>query len=828
MAAPSAAVSPEPAAAPRACPGCGRAADPAAGPLNFCPECGKDLRGGPGAPDAAAALVGRVIADRYRLLSVLGEGGMGSVYKAEHIRMGKALALKILRGGFAEEPGAVERFRDEAQIVSRLSHPHTIAVFDFGEIDDGSGFYLAMEYVPGEDLAAVLRAAGALPEARAVEIGEQILGSLAEAHDAGVVHRDVKPGNVMLMRTRSGEDWVKVLDFGIAKLRDEGGPARSAATTSAGAIVGTPNYLAPEQARGEAVDGRADLYAVGCLLHELVTGQPPFVAPTPMAVVSAHLQLPPPRADALPGVGRRFADVLQRALAKRPEDRFASADAMRDALLATRDAAGSQRFGRPTSPMVTGELRIASREDFHDFERQLRALRRSRVAAPVTALALVALAAATAWRWDDVYALLAARAPGVAARLPVLLHPTGLYDGEEHEPNDVPAQANPLPIPPGPDGRPAGGIAVVRGYVGAKLSETTGDVDLYRLEVPAGAGRKVLVARWRGEREGEGIRGLDVVLALNRDRAGEEGRSSAPLVASVSRGGPGRPKALVAAVEPGVYYLSVREQHADATGPVEKPSDPYVLEVRLADPEPGQEVEPNDEPDLVNARFERYPEWRALAERNPLVEGTVIHGETSPDDPDVFGVEPQAGPLLAAIPEAKLGLAARRWTPDAEDLGAPRPQDRVRFEAAGEAPPGQVLLVDVPAAGGPVIVELRGARSEGRYEVVALGAGKASGEAALALLRALADGGRPGAALELAAAYATRVPSGALREEVLRAAGRVAIVTAPTLGPETVHAHDRAAQLLGTAVFQVGDDGKVTYAGAFEALARRSPVPSTP
>ena len=802
------------------CPRCGLAADPAAGPLNFCPECGTDLRTA-AAPSAAAALVDEVIADRYRLLSVLGQGGMGSVYKAEHIRMGKALALKILRGDFAQEEGAVERFRDEAQIVSRLSHPHTIAVFDFGEIDDGSGFYLAMEYVPGKDLSVVLRESGALPEARVVDIGEQILGSLAEAHDAGVVHRDIKPGNVMLMQTRSGEDWVKVLDFGIAKLRDDAGAAQ-ASTTSVGAIVGTPNYLAPEQARGDAVDGRADLYAVGCLLHELVTGRPPFQAPTPMAVVSAHLQAPPPRADLAPGVTRRFADVIQRALAKRPEERFSSADSMRDALVAS-EPTGARRANRPASPNVTGELEIASREDFRDFERQVRALRRSRVLAPATALLLVAGAAAAAWRWDDVYGLLAARAPALAARLPASLRPSGLYDGEEHEPNDVPARADPLPLPPGPDGRPGGGIAVIHGHVGAKLSDRTGDVDIYRLEVPAGEGRKVLAASWSGERAGEGIRGLDVVLALNRERTSDDARTSAPLVASVNRGGIGRPEALVAAVEPGVYYLSVREQHDEATGPVEKPSDGYVLEVRLADPEPGQEVEPNDEPERVNARYQRYPDWRAVAARNLLAEGAVVHGETSSDDPDVYAAEATGGPsgtLVAAVPAPALALSARRWVPDAEDLGGPRPQDRIRFEPAGETMKGEVLLVTVPAASAPALVELRAAEGEGRYDVVALGEGTASGDAALALVRALADAGRPAPALELAAGYATRVPRAARRDEVLRAAGQVAAAVAPELGPDTAHAHDRAAQLLGTAVFQTGDDGRVTYTGAFEALAR--------
>jgi hypothetical protein len=230
----------------------------------------------------------------------------------------------------------------------------------------------------------------------------------------------------------------------------------------------------------------------------------------------------------------------------------------------------------------------------------------------------------------------------------------------------------------------------------------------------------------------------------------------------------------------------------------------------------------------VYARFERYPEWRAVAARNPLAEATVIHGETSPDDPDVYGVDARQDALLAAIPEAGLGLVARRWVPDAEDLGPPRPLDRVRFEEVGDAAAGQVLLVDVPAAGAPVLVEVRGAGTDGRYDVVVLGGDEASAGAALALVRALADGGRSAPALELAAAYGTRFPRAPLRGEVLRAAGRVAIATAPTLGPETVHAHDRAAQLLGAALFQVGGDGKVTYGGAFEALARRAPVESSP
>ncbi|HTN54299.1 MAG TPA: serine/threonine-protein kinase [Anaeromyxobacter sp.] len=807
--------------AAESCPGCGFTPEPGAGPLNFCPSCGQDLRSGAADRTQGNVLLDQVIADRYRLIALVGEGGMGSVYKAEHIRMGKALAVKILRGDFASEPGAVARFRSEAQIVSRLSHPHTIAVFDFGEIEELGGFYLAMEYVPGKDLAQVLREEGRFSEARAAEIGQQILGSLAEAHEAGVVHRDMKPANVMLMQARPGEDFAKVLDFGIAKLRDEGA---AASTTSAGAIVGTPNYLAPEQARGEEVDARADLYAVGCVLHELVSGRPPFVAPTPMAIVSAHLHDPPPSlVEVAPGTSPQFAEVVARALAKRPADRFASADEMRRALLALDEVTGARRVHRRASeaPEVTGKLEIARREDFRDFERQLRALRRRRIGAPIAAVLLLAAAAAGIWRWPDLYALAAARVPRLAALVPPSLRPSDRYDGVEHEPNDVPAQANVLPLPPGKDGRAGGGVATVKGYIGAKLNETTGDVDVYRIEVPPFEGREVLVAEWHGEKAGEGIRGLDVALALNRVRAAGDARTSAPLVASVDHGGPGEPETLVAAVQPGTYYLTVRERHDAASAPVEKPTDPYLLEVRLAEPQAGEEIEPNDEPELVGSREERYPEWRSLAERNPLAEGRPVHGETSPRDPDTFAVV-WRGPgevprAVAVVPDAGLALTARLWVPDAADLEPPGHADRVRFQPAGEGGPGEVLWVDLPTPpreGAPVLLQLRGLVGEGGYSALALGEGSASGAAAQELVRALADGGRLPAALELAAGFARHVTGSPARAEVLLLAGGLAARAAPA--PETLPAFARADRLLGAPVYEA-DGGVLRYRAAFEA-----------
>jgi serine/threonine-protein kinase len=671
-----------------------------------------------------------------------------------------------------------------------------------------------MEYVPGQDLAQVVKS-GPLAEARAAEIGQQILGSLAEAHDAGIVHRDMKPGNVMLMQTRSGDDFVKVLDFGIAKLRDEGG----ATTTSAGAIVGTPNYLAPEQARGEGVDVRSDLYSVGCVLYELVAGRPPFVAPNPMAVVSAHLSHDPPPLGALaPGVSRRFAEIVHRALRKKPADRFASADEMRDALLSLGEPTGSRRLGGPSAPEITGGLEIARREDFRALDRQV-VLRRSR-AWPLAVLLLALAAGAAAWRWPEVHALLAARLPGVAAALPDSLRPAGHFDGVEHEPNDAPARANPLPLPPGADGAAAGGVAVVRGHVGARIDAQTGDVDLYRVVLPPQDRPRLLVADWRGEGE-EGIRALDVALTLNRAPPPGSG-GPAPLVLSVNRGGPGAPERLAAAVEGGTYFLAVREHHDEATGPVEKPTDRYALSVRLADPVPGEEVEPNDAPDRADGAPERYGAWRALGARNTLAPGAPHRAATDVDDPDTLLVEMGGGPapqLVALVPDAGLALEARLWSPDGEDAAADRTGDRVRFGDPLEAEPGSVLHVRLPPPrppGAPAILVARAAEGAGGYTALAVDGGKASGEAVLALLRRLSDEGRSAAALELAGGYAELVPEGAARVEALVVAGKLAEAAAARLAPSEVGAFDRAAQLLGDAIFAAADAG-VRYRGAFEA-----------
>ncbi len=365
------------------------------------------------------------------------------------------------------------------------------------------------------------------------------------------------------------------------------------------------------------------------------------------------------------------------------------------------------------------------------------------------------------------------------------------------------------------------------GYVGAKASEAAGDIDVYRVEVPEGLGRRVLVAEWSGEQAGEGIRGLDVQLTLNRQRAEGSARTSAPLVASVDHGGPGRPERLVAAVTGGTWFLAVRERHEEEAGPVEKPSDPYRLTVRLAEPEPGVEVEPNDEPEDAAARFRRYPEWRALAQRNRLGEGR-LRGDLGPGDADVLAVSPgapgEAPAWLLVVPERELAVAVETWRPDAGDREPPASQDRVRFEPAARGAPGEVLLVElggVPEQAAPALVRLSAPSGTGSWLALGLGPGAATGAAVLALADDEVKAGRPEVALELLAAVARGLPASSARVDLLLAGGRIAEAAAATLGPADLPRLARAGQRLGVPVL-LEERGALRYRAAFEALAEGS------
>ncbi|HJQ21428.1 MAG TPA: serine/threonine-protein kinase [Gemmatimonadaceae bacterium] len=238
----------------------------------FCPKDGSTLRM---QGNAAGDLVGQIIADRYNVLRKLGEGGMGTVYLAEHVKMGRKSALKVMNPGMVNDADAISRFNREAANASKISHPNVCAVYDFGETSDGT-IYLAMEFIEGPSLTKVIADAGALPPVRAADITRQTAEALAVAHDMGIVHRDLKPDNIMIAKNRDGSDLVKVVDFGIAKAANN----EAQKVTKTGLVVGTPEYMSPEQLAGDKLDGRSDTYSLALVAFSMMTGKLPFPAET--------------------------------------------------------------------------------------------------------------------------------------------------------------------------------------------------------------------------------------------------------------------------------------------------------------------------------------------------------------------------------------------------------------------------------------------------------------------------------------------------------------------------------------------------------------------
>jgi serine/threonine-protein kinase len=267
----------------------------------------------------------RRLGARYELAEILGYGGMAEVHRGRDIRLGRDVAIKTLRADLARDPAFQSRFRREAQSAASLNHPSVVAVYDTGEdtAPDGASVpYIVMEYVEGRTLRDVLHAEGRITPQRALEVTAEILGALEYSHRAGIIHRDIKPANVML--TRAGD--VKVMDFGIARALT----GATSTMTQTSAVVGTAQYLSPEQARGEHVDGRSDIYSTGCMLYELLTGRPPFVGDSPVAVAYQHVRedpVPPSRID--PDIPAAVDSIVLKAMAKNPANRYQSADEMR-------------------------------------------------------------------------------------------------------------------------------------------------------------------------------------------------------------------------------------------------------------------------------------------------------------------------------------------------------------------------------------------------------------------------------------------------------------------------------------------------------------------
>ena len=266
-----------------------------------------------------------VLADRYHIMKKLGEGGMGQVYLAEHVKMGRRSAIKVMNPSMVHDPEAVARFNREAANASRISDSHVCAIYDFGETADGL-IYLAMEFVEGEPLTELLTREGALPVARAADICIQVAAALQAAHDLGIVHRDLKPDNIMLTRSRDGADAVKVVDFGLAKA--VGGEGGGQKVTRTGLVVGTPEFLSPEQLSGDKLDGRSDVYSLGLVLFNMLTGTLPFPADSVQEAMIKRLTDEPaelievrPDLHFPPGLQQ----TLDTALARSPVDRYQSA-----------------------------------------------------------------------------------------------------------------------------------------------------------------------------------------------------------------------------------------------------------------------------------------------------------------------------------------------------------------------------------------------------------------------------------------------------------------------------------------------------------------------
>jgi eukaryotic-like serine/threonine-protein kinase len=519
----------------------------------------------------ADPLIGVVVAGRYRIVELLGRGGMGIVYKVEHTSIGKLLAMKLLTGELSRNSEVVRRFKQEALTASKLSSPNTVQVFDYG-VSDGLT-YLVMELVTGDDLGRVLKLTGALEVGLAGRLLVQIANSLAEAHHHGIVHRDIKPENVMLIRARDGSELAKVLDFGLAKLRES---SELNELTSQGAIVGTPYFMSPEQIRGEAVDPRSDIYSLGALAYRALTGHYPFHGPSPMSVFAKHLtEDPVPPHEVAPSVPVAVSEVVMRALAKEPSDRYQRVEDFQAAIVGALselgesgidrllDSGALRRLGTAEARAgVVEPLAIATRDQVEAYERKLR---RQRVGGTALGL-LVPLALA-----------------GGVLNFVVFREQPVVYSGQESEPNDEPGSASRLPF----------GDRIT-GHIGKRRSETQSDVDFYAVDVPKGP---VTVSL-------EGLPNMAICLQVF---ARAEKRPSSQYC-------PGRPGLALEipslALEPGSYVFAVLQDldpRGAATAPFvhENVSDRYALAVSAATEDEARESEPND---TVQSANELWPE----------------------------------------------------------------------------------------------------------------------------------------------------------------------------------------------------------------------------
>ncbi len=339
------------------CPSCNHKSDDGA---KFCPKCGAALVRAPGSNDDD--VVGRIVAGKFRIEALIGEGGMGKVFRATQLSLDKTVVLKVLRTSLLGDARTVARFQREAKAASRLNHPNSISVIDFGQSDDGS-LFIAMEYVAGEDLHQLLSREGPLAQKRIARIVGQVLSALADAHAAGVIHRDLKPENIMVEQRRGEADFVKVLDFGIAKIQESEGNESGQALTRAGFVCGTPEYMSPEQARGLQLDARSDLYAVGVICYQCATNMLPFESDSAVGLATMHLTTAPtPPREKRPDapITKAMEALILRAMEKDPANRPQSAEDFRRDLMALENEEDSTHVQTLPRPVMrsTGPRRV--------------------------------------------------------------------------------------------------------------------------------------------------------------------------------------------------------------------------------------------------------------------------------------------------------------------------------------------------------------------------------------------------------------------------------------------------------------------------------------
>jgi len=548
-----------------ACPACERAN---AVDARFCAGCGLQLMRDSEAPESlesvADPLIGRVIADRYKILTLLGRGGMGVVYKVEHVHIGKLMAVKLLHGELARDRDTVKRFRREAEAASRLSHPNTVQIFDFGR--DQGLMYLVMEFLEGRDFGWLIQHEGPLAFTRVARICAQVCASTAEAHAKGVIHRDLKPENVMVIQGRERPDMVKVLDFGLAKLRHQDA---GHSLTRAGSIIGTPYYMAPEHIRGDEVDPRADVYSMGAVMYKAVAGVPPFWASTPMGVLTKHLTddlVPPSERSSRRDLPPEADAIIMRAMQREADDRYQHMDELRHDLSAYLASVGEEMsdsslsFPVGASPVTSPSgrrmvVQVATRSDVDFYERRIK--RKGWVGLLLFIMALAGLSAAGVWLYQH--------------------RPAETVTAAESEPNSTLDSANLLPR----------GVTL-SGQIGRRQSIRAGDEDIYRIENPGGRRRPLTL-------EVTALPNID--MSVDIVKAGVE----TPVLIANS-GGVGRAERVPNfPLNGSVYYLRVRERRMTGSMPTENISDRYSISWDYAEIADGDEEEINDSLELAGS-----------------------------------------------------------------------------------------------------------------------------------------------------------------------------------------------------------------------------------